>query len=83
MKDKHKNIDIDKLIEAAFEIDRKVKLQEDRLRQLQDLARQARTVAQDSPEHRRIKAQASQIQITVVDFGDAINQLRIALKTIK
>lgn len=73
-------MNIERLIEAAKEIDRKAALQEERSARGRELARMARHVEPDGPEHRRIKAEARELGRTVVDFGDPINALRAALR---
>lgn len=72
-------MDVDALIDAAREIDRKAELQEDRARKLRELAAEARKVVSGSPEHRAIQARARMMTTQVVDFGDSINALRRAL----
>jgi hypothetical protein len=73
-------MDVEALIEAAKEIDRKAELAEARSRRFQELARLARAVEPDGPEHRRIQAESRELSRTVVDFGDAIADLRAALR---
>lgn len=73
-------MDIDALIEAAKEIDRKAHLQELRSKRFAELAAMARTVEPNSAEHRRIVAESREIGRTVVDFGDAVAALRAALR---
>jgi len=73
-------MDLDALIAAAKEIDRKSVLLEAKTRRFAELASMARKVADGSPEHNRIKAESRQNSMTVIDFGDCINDLRRALK---
>ena len=72
-------MNIDKLIIAAKEIDRLAKAQEERTKHLQNLAYKARHVEPNSEEHRRIKSQINTSPV-VTDFGNAISDLRKALK---
>jgi hypothetical protein len=73
-------VDIEALVTAAKEIVRKADLQEARSRRYGELAAMARKVQPGSSEHRQIQAKAREIGRTVVDFGDAINDLRAALR---
>lgn len=73
-------MDIDRLIAAAKEIDRLSQKQEDRTKRLRELAAAARKVEPRSKEHLRIIAESRGISGTVVNFGDAVNELRKALK---
>ena len=72
-------MDIDGLVAAAKEIDRKAELQEARTKRMLWLSREARSVVVGSIEHRRIIDEHRTMCTTVVDFGDAIADLREAL----
>ena len=72
-------MDIDALIAAAKEIDRKAKLQEQRSKRFMELAALARKVEPNGPEHRRILHESRELSHTVVDFGGAISNLIVAL----
>ena len=74
-------MDIEALIAAAKEIDRKAALSEERSKRFTELASMARKVEPHGVEHRRIIAESRQLSCTVVDFGDAISELRRALKS--
>ncbi len=71
-------MDVDALIAAAREIDRKAELQEQRTRRWCELAAMARKA--DPDELRRIQAESRELARTVVEFGDPINALRRALR---
>ena len=72
-------MNIEKLIAAAKEIDRLAEKQSAKTQQLIDLAAAARAAEND--EHlRHIQRQQREISSTVVDYGNAINALRKALK---
>lgn len=75
-------MNIEKLIAAAQEIDRKSLLQEQRSKQLQQIALLVRKAsdADDKNEVRRLQDEYRNMSITVVDFGGCINELRRALK---
>lgn len=73
-------IDMQALIAAAQEIDRKAELSDQRARRFGELAQAARSVTTGGPEHRAIIEESRQLSTTVVDFGDAINALRAALR---
>lgn len=75
-------MNLDKLIEAAKEIDRLAKLQEERSKKLQQLASKARKYSDEGRifELRAVQSEAKMLSITVVDFSNAINDLRRALK---
>ena len=73
-------MDIDALIAAAKEIDRRAELQEYRARRLAELATLAKKVEPNGSEHRRIQQEACDLSREVVDFGDAIDALRAALR---
>lgn len=73
-------MDVDALIAAAREIDRKAELQEQRAKRYQELAAMARKAEPDSQELRRIQQESRELGRTVVDFGDAIDALRRALR---
>lgn len=73
-------MDVDALIAAAREIDRKAELQEQRARRYQELAAMARKAEPGSQELRRIQQESRELGRTVVDFGDPINALRRALR---
>jgi hypothetical protein len=70
-------MDMDALVVAAKEIDRKAALQESRSKRFAELAVLARKA--DGDELRRIQNESRELGHTVVDFGDAINALRSAL----
>lgn len=72
-------MDIDALVAAAKEIDRKAALQESRSKRFAELTVAARKA--DGLELRRIQDESRELGRTVVDFGDAINALRSALKS--
>ncbi len=72
-------MDIDALVEAAKEIDRKAALSEARSRRFGELATLARKAGPNSPELRQIQAESRELSRTVVDFGDAVSALREAL----
>ena len=73
-------MDIDALIEAAKEIDRKAALSEARTKRWGELAMLARKVEPGSLEHRKIQNESRELSRTVVDIGDAISALRLALR---
>ena len=75
-------MNIEKLVEAAKEIDRLCVLQDERTRRLAQLASQARTysAAGNAIALRAVQNEARDLSVTVVDFGNAINDLRRALK---
>jgi len=73
-------MDIDALIAAAKEIDRKAGLKEERSIRYQELAEMARKVVTGSREHEQIKREARHLSTTVIDYGDALNDLRRALR---
>ena len=72
-------MDIDALVAAAKEIDRKAALQESRSKRFVELAVLARKA--DGLELRRIQDESRELGCTVVDFGDAIDALRHALNS--
>ena len=71
-------MDVDALIAAAREIDRKAELQEQRTRRWCELAAMARKADQD--DLLRVQAESRELARTVVDFGDPIEALRRALR---
>lgn len=73
-------MDVDALIAAAREIDRKAELQEQRAKRYGELAAMARKAEPGSRELMQIKAESRELGRTVVDFGDPINALRRALR---
>lgn len=73
-------MDIDALIAAAKEIDRKAGLQEERTKRFGELAARARQVEQNGSEHKRIQHESRELSRSVVDFGGAIADLRAALR---
>ena len=73
-------MDIDALIAAAREIDRKAELQEQRSKRYGELAALARKAEPDSQELRKIQSESRELGRTVVDFGNAIADLRAALR---
>ena len=73
-------MDIDALIAAAKEIERKAELQEYRAKRLAELAALAKKVEPNCQEHRHIQQEARDLSCTVVDYGDAIDALREALR---
>lgn len=72
-------MNIDALVAAAKEIDRKAALQESRSKRLAELAVLARKA--DGLELRRIQDESRELGRTVVDCGDAIDALRSALNS--
>lgn len=72
-------MNIEKLVAAAKEIDRLSRLQEIRSSRYQELATMARA-ASDPNELRQIQAESRGHGCQVVDFGNAINDLRKALR---
>ena len=72
-------MDIDKLIEAAKEIDRLAELQEQKTLALQELARDARAGLDRKDVARRRQA-IDQGGRAVIDFGTAVAKLRAALR---
>jgi hypothetical protein len=73
-------MDIDALIAAAREIDRKAELQEQRAGRFVELAAMARKAEPGSRELMHIQAESRELGRTVVDFGDPIEALRRALR---
>lgn len=73
-------MDVDALIAAAREIDRKAELQEQRAKRYGELAAMAHKAEPGSRELMQIQAESREIGRTVVDFGDAIEALRRALR---
>ncbi len=73
-------MDVEALIAAAREIDRKAELQEQRAKRFGELAAMARKVKAGSAEHQRVLDEARDLGSTVVDFGDVIDALRAALR---
>jgi len=71
-------MNIDQLVAAAKEIDRLAGLQEQRARNAQEMAAQARKAGPE--ELRRIQNYMRSQSVVVTDFGGAINDLRRALK---
>lgn len=73
-------MNLDALIVAAREIDRKAQLQEARAKRYLELAAQARRTTPGSVEHKKIVYESRELSRSVVDFGDAINALQAALR---
>lgn len=75
-------MNIERLVAAAKAIDRKAALQEERSTRFQELASMARKAHEsgDKRELQKIQTESRHLSCTVVDFGDAINELRRALK---
>ncbi|MBZ4187188.1 hypothetical protein K7B09_12740 [Thermomonas sp. RSS23] len=73
-------MDVDAVIAAAKEIDRKASLQEARAMRFGELAALARKAAPGSDELRRIQSESRELSRTVIDFGGAVDALRLALR---
>lgn len=72
-------MNIEKLIEAAKRIDNLAELQEARTKEWERLAAEARNgLDRDEVNKRKAKLDSA---VNVIDFGDAIAELRYALKT--
>ncbi len=78
-------MNIEKLVAAAKEIDRISILQEEKTKRYQELARQSKEAHEngDQAKIRKVQDESRQLSITVIDFGNAINDLRKALKARK
>ncbi len=74
-------MNIDKLIEAAKEIDRLSVLQEQKTKRYQELSTLVRLASEkgDELEVRNLQMEARRVGLTVTDFGDAVVRLRKAL----
>ncbi len=72
-------MNIEKLVAAAKEIDRLATVQEQRSAKFAELARKARTATPE--ELRQIQMESRSAATVVVDYGDAVGQLRRALKS--
>jgi len=78
-------MNIDKLVDAAKEIDVLSLKQEQKSKRMQELARLCREASEkgDELEIRKLQAESRSLNVSVVDFGGAINKLRKALKARK
>lgn len=72
-------MNIDRLVVAAKEIDRLASYQEHKTHRLMQLAREARNVVAHSREHQKLMQEKDALMDTVVNFSDAIEDLRRAL----
>lgn len=70
---------IGELFEACAEVAALCEKKRNRALRFQQLAAQARTVEQGSPEHRNIQAEAGRLSTEVVDFSTALDKLQAAL----
>lgn len=70
-------MNINKLIEAAKRIDKLARIQERRTKEWQRLAKDAKDLTIPRKEIERRRSQLDSIE--VIDFGDAIEELREAL----
>lgn len=75
-------MNIEKLVAAAQEIERLCVLQEERTKRLAQLASQAKRYSEagNAIALRAVQSEARMMGCQVTDFGDAINDLRRALK---
>lgn len=75
-------MNIEKLIEAAKEIDRLSQLQEQKSKSILEIARNVKEAYENGDQLtvRNLQAKSRELQCNVVDFGNAILELRKALK---
>lgn len=78
-------MNIERLVEAAKEIDSLSVKQEEKSKRMQELARLCKDASEkdDQVEIRKLQAESRSLNITVIDFGGAVNRLRKALKSRK
>lgn len=73
-------MNIEKLVAAAKELDRLCIKSEARSKRFSELATAARKCMAGSIEHKHLQDECRELGCTVVDYGDALNALRRALK---